>query len=250
MLACATVWLALAAVAPAEPPVHFQHAGLMPPGAIGGQRLTQGGPLPGYFQPVEVKAPAGALISTASEGGFTDPTADRIKIGLLIGGVYRLQVTDIPGHEGHEVYPTIEVVDRLYPPVGKEAHFPIPIEITAEEIEMALDGKFVTRVIYLEEPDAALAVAQDKVHQHYFEPRPGENPLEVADVLGRPMAILRLGGRLPEATGPDATFLFGCPPLFKYRVTGSTVVTEPALHAEGPRLRVPRKPLAMRRVSR
>ena len=44
--------------------VHYWHHGIMPPGAIGGRQLLRGGPLPGYFQPVEIKAPAGALIST------------------------------------------------------------------------------------------------------------------------------------------------------------------------------------------
>jgi hypothetical protein len=37
--------------------------------------------------------------------------------------------------------------------------------------------------------------------------------LEVADRLGRPVAIIRLGGRLPDAGGPEAKFLFGSPPV-------------------------------------
>jgi hypothetical protein len=35
--------------------------------------------------------------------------------------------------------------------------------------------------------------------------------------LGRPVAILRLGARLPDETrGIDANFLFGCPPFVIY----------------------------------
>jgi hypothetical protein len=135
---------------------------------------------------------------------------------MLIGEVYRLRVTNLPLAAGLEVFPTIEVVDRLYPPVGQEGRFPVPIELTQEELELALDGKFVTRVIYLEDPAAALPVAEDPVQQTYFEAASGDNPLEVADRLGRPMAILRLGGRLPEAEGPDATFLFGSPPWVRF----------------------------------
>ena len=30
------------------------------------------------------------------------------------------------------------------------------------------------------------------------------------------MAILRIGGRVPDAQGPDAAFLYGPPPLLRY----------------------------------
>jgi len=40
-----------------------------------------------------------------------------------------------------------------------------------------------------------------------------DDPLEVADRLGRPVAIVRLGGRLPDAMGPDQRFLYGSPPV-------------------------------------
>ena len=101
------------------PPVHYQHAGIMPPGAIGSQQLLRGGPLPGYFQPVEIVAPTSVLISTASQGQFDEPDHGRLMAGMLIGAVYRLRVTNIPGQTGLEVYPTVEVIDRLYPPVRR-----------------------------------------------------------------------------------------------------------------------------------
>ena len=156
MVWMATVLAAALAVAD-EPPVHYLHAGAMPPGAIGGLQLQRGGPLPGYFQPVEIMAPEGAMISLADGAGFLRPAPGPLGAGMLIGAVYRLKVTNIPNHEGLEVYPTIEVIDRLYPPIGQERRFPIPIEITQEEIEMALSGRFVTRVIYLEDPQYPLA---------------------------------------------------------------------------------------------
>jgi hypothetical protein len=178
--------------------------------------------LPGYFQPVSIQGPTGISIETAETGGFDNPRPAPLVAGMLIGQVYRLRVTSIPNREGEEVYPTIEVIDRLYPPVGLEFKFPIPIDLTQEELEMALDGKFVTRVIYLEEPDAATPVAQKPTDQSYFEADEGDNPLDVADALGRPMAILRIGGRLPDAEGPDANFLFGSPPLVRWTPTRQT----------------------------
>jgi hypothetical protein len=199
-----------------SPPVHYQHAGIMPPGAIGSQQLLRGGPLPGYFQPVEITGPDGASIAMTVNGQFDEPRPGPVVAGLLIGSVYRLRVTNIPLQEGLEVYPTVEVIDRTYPPIGQHFKFPIPIALAKEELEMALAGKFVTRVIYLEDPDNAEPVARQGHEQSYFEVREGENPMDVADVLGRPVAILRLGGRVPGPEGPDETFLYGSPPLVKW----------------------------------
>ncbi len=200
-----------------DPPVHYNHAGVLSPGAIGTEQLQRGGPLPGYFQPVEIKAPPGASISTAEAGGFSQPQARPLVAGMLIGSVYRLRVSGIPNMEGYEVYPTVEVIDRLYPPIGQELRFPILIELAQDELEMAIEGRFVTRVIYLEEPRAALGVAQDPDEQSVFEVAEADNPLEVADTLGRPVAILRLGGRVPGQEGPDEQFLFGSPPMLKWK---------------------------------
>ena len=73
------VWMATvlaAALAAAEdPPVHYLHAGAMPPGAIGSRQLQRGGPLPGYFQPVEIMAPEGAMVSLADGADFMRPHA-------------------------------------------------------------------------------------------------------------------------------------------------------------------------------
>ena len=57
-----------------QPGVHYWQHGDMPPGAIGALQLTRGGPLPGHFQPVEIRAPQGARISLARENAFDRPT--------------------------------------------------------------------------------------------------------------------------------------------------------------------------------
>lgn len=206
-------WLAVAATLPAQQPnAHFAHQGIMPPGAIGNRRLQRGGPLRGYFQPVEIKAPSGALISLAMAGEFEPPQGSSRKAGFLIGAVYRLRVTNIRMAEGLEVFPTIEVIDRLYPPCGQEGRFAIPIQLTEEDLKLAIAGKFVTRIIYVEDPRHALPVREHSRGQNWFEAAPGQDPLTVADGLGRPVAILRLGARLPDE-GTDAFFFFGSPPF-------------------------------------
>ena len=67
----------------------------------------------GYFQPVRIRAPEGARIALAAEGSFTDAQFGDALVGMQIGPVYRLMVADIPNHPGLEIFPTIEVIDRL-----------------------------------------------------------------------------------------------------------------------------------------
>jgi hypothetical protein len=200
-----------------EPRVHYLHQGVMPPGAIGSGQLQRGGPLFGYYQPVEIKAPDGALVSLAVDGEFDQAGEASRRAGLLIGEVYRLKVMNLPLRPDAEVFPTIELIDRLYPPLGQQRAVAIPVELTREDLELALEGKFVTRVIYLEDPRGALPVQDDPQQRNWFEAGPGRDPLVLADMLGRPVAILRIGGRWPDvAEGPDASFLFGCPPFVDY----------------------------------
>jgi hypothetical protein len=193
-------------------PVHWRHAGAMPPGAIGRQRLMRGDPLSGFCQPVEIRAPHGARIAPAAGSSFLESRPDRLLVGLAIGPVYRFRVTEIPGHPGLELFPTVEVVDRLHPPPGQMLRFPIPVELTQDELVSAAEGSFITRVIYLEDPSLALPL-DELDQQRWVEARPGEDPLVVADHLGRPMAILRLGGRVPESDEVDPAFSYGAPPV-------------------------------------
>jgi hypothetical protein len=198
-------------------PVHYFHSSRMPPGVVGQAQLHRGGPLQGYFQPVEIQGPQGTHVSVAVAGRFEPSEPAPALVGMLIGQVYRLRITRIPRNEGMEVYPTIEVINRLYPPPGLENHFPIPVQLTLEELEIALSGRLVTRVIYLEDPNQALPVRDDPHRQRYFELPATENPLQVADRLGRPVAILHMGSRTPEIDALSQRFLFACPPLLKLK---------------------------------
>lgn len=209
------------------PPVHYFHSADLPPGTVGRGQLQRGGPLRGYFQPVEVRVPDGVLLSVAQEGQFEDTAQSSIAAGMLIGEVYRFRVANIPFFEGLEVYPTIEVVNRLYPPPGLERKFPIPVQITQEELELALNGNFVTRVIYLEDKETALPQAQDPNLQPYYQVRSDEDPLQVADQLGRPMAILRMGSRVPDRDPHSGRFNFGTPPLIKFPAAAEPIPASP-----------------------
>ena len=194
------------------PNAHYRNHAMMPPGQVGSQMLLRGGPIPGYFQPTQVRCPQGGKIAIASQGQFAAGTPSILDAGLLIGSVYRFKVTEIPGLPGVELYPTIELLDRLNPPAGLATRFPIPIHLTQQELEMAAEGLFVTRVIYLEDPTNPVVIQDQANRQRFFDVRFNEDPLRVADQLGRPMAILRLGSKQPRMDRQTGRFMFSSPP--------------------------------------
>ena len=182
-------------------------------------------------------APPGAAISLAVNDQFTEPMPAPVKAGMLIGAVYRLRVIRIPQHEGLEVFPTIEVIDRLYPPRGQELRFPVPVELTQEDLELASHGSFVTRVIYLENPHEAIPGQSDPVHQNWFDAPPQDDPLSVASGMGRPMVILRIGSRTPDdSQQPDSQFLYHSPPLLLLAASPHPPAVRPAEPVPAPNL--------------
>lgn len=192
--------------------IHYFHSANMPPGSVGQGQLARDPRLLGHVQPVQLSGPAGVHLSVAVDGSFAEPQPSPLLVGLQIGHVYQFKVTQIEFAEGQEVFPTIELVQRLYPPPGKELRFPVPVVITHEELEMALRGLYIVRVIYLEDSAAALPARQPRGEQNNFDVRGDEDPLRVADELGKPIAILRMGSRVPT----DENQLAARPPVAIY----------------------------------
>lgn len=152
------------------------------------------------MQPVELTAPEGVSIAAHSGAGFSTSYENRMLVGMHVGCVYGFKAIGLPGYAGVELYPSVELIDRLYPPPGKDRRFPVPVELTQEDLRIAAQGGLVTRVIYVEDPKTALPVRQGKSRQ-WYEAKAGDNPLELADELGRPIAILRIGSRLAAPGG-------------------------------------------------
>ena len=187
----------------------------LPTGAIGQTQILRRPELAHVWQPVLVRVPDGAMLSFGEDDGFWLEQPEAQLVSLQVGSTYRLKVSSIP-HQYGDVYPTIELIDRLHAPPGKETRYPVPVQITTEELAMALSGKFVTRVIYVEDPRNAVA-ARDLPEQRYFEALPDEDPYEVASRIGRPIAILRMGSVVPN-TKNMLDFLFGSPPILRHQL--------------------------------
>lgn len=193
--------------------VNYLFSGQMPPGVVGAARLQRRGAVQGYYQPVRFSGPEGLGFSMAQSGGFHPASDGALHCGLLIGAVYRFKITGISEEPGRELFPTIEVIDRTYPPAGQANRFPIPINLETIDLTDALEGRLVTRVIYLEDPQSALPIAESPDTARSFNVMTLQDPLQVADQLGRPVAILRIGSMSPPSE-PSLLpqFFFGDPP--------------------------------------
>lgn len=195
---------------------HPLYRGDMPPGMIGQLQTLRMGRA-GYYQPVEVRGPQGSLVSLAVDCQFMPAEGNIAAAGMLLGEVYRVRIGNIPGLEGVEVFPSVEVIDRLCPPPGQATRFPIPVEISQEDLELAAAGKYVTRIVYVEDPRNPLPVRDVPGEQRVYEARANEDPLRVADDIGRPVAIVRMGSRTPDIDPTSGRFMFNCPSLMLYQ---------------------------------
>jgi hypothetical protein len=165
----------------------------------------------GYYQPVAFAGPIGVRFALPQSGAFVEP-AESLHAGLMVGAVYRFQITSIPGAEGAELYPTIEIIDRTYPPPGLATRYPIQVTLDQDDFDSALDGRLVTRVIFLEDPQTASALAQTPLTSRPLEIAEYQDALETADRFGRPVAIVRIGSVAPpRAPALMPRFFFGYP---------------------------------------
>lgn len=195
-------------------PTHSLYDDNMPPGVVGSIQLQHRPQLRGAWQAIEVRGPEGVRFNFAEGGQFAADMTSPARVAVLVGPVYRLRMTGIPGEQELELFPTIEVIDRTCPPAEREHRFPIPIEIDEMDIADAIRGEMVMRVIYVEDNEIAEPVDTAGKPQRVLDVRPDQNALRTADSLGRPVAILRMGSRIPNVTeGQDwLQFLYGCPP--------------------------------------
>ena len=178
---------------------HHLLRGNMIPGQASQIRLMSSPAKAGQVQPVKVIAPDGVELSIVSGNSFVATSQTNYAVGMQLGSLYRFRITGVDVGTSFELYPSIELLDLLHPPAGLEGDFPIPIVISAADVREASAGRLVTKVIYLEDPEVALPRAGDKNEQPSFDVSASEDPVRTAAGLGRPMAILRIGSRVPTS---------------------------------------------------
>ena len=171
------------------------------------------GMLPGQSSQVAFVGPEGMMAAweIGAPGQFSPtPLVCPARYNFPQGAIYRLKLTNIPGYEAIELYPTLEVGPALPRTQAFLAHNAIPIELTPSDFEQVLSGNFVTKVIYLPDPEyqeLALAGVETLVSTRLD---PGVDPIVEADRRGAILGVLRLGNKdleIPGETPSDASVM-------------------------------------------
>ena len=205
-LSCGTAQAQTKAEAP--PRLLLDHR--VPPGTWG-QWVQTAGRVNGFeFQSVSVKLPSTGTVTWFV--GSRDEVQITANAKLAVAQSYRLKLSDIPEFPGIELYPSIELIDRLHPPAGHADKFSMPLSFTIDEIDAAIQGRMITKVVYLEQPQLALPFElSGDTAVRTVQPR--ANLIEEADKAGRPLAIIRLGGRLPAPNETRGAFFGNGAPI-------------------------------------
>ena len=215
--------------------VHYPLHQTMSPGVAAQWAAQLGRAEPQRLQPVRVELPTTGTITwfgASAEGQAATAAPGTARVA--VGHTYRLKLSNMPEFPGIELFPSIEVVDRLHPPMNQADRFPITLHFTEKDIAQALEGRLVTAVVYLEQPQFAIPHEFENVLNARTLPA-HENAFELADRLGRPMALVRLGGRLPAAGGNDAAFFGNAAPI---EISSNTADPPAAIQPNGPEPRI------------
>lgn len=177
------------------------------------------GPGPGVLMPQAGMAPGMGMGATSqisfigangmeitwdvSRNGYLDsePLITPGRQNFTQGGIYRLKLTNIPGRAGVELYPTLEVAPTTPRTDAYLAHAPVPIQFTEEDFDQVLNGNYVTKVIYLPDPEFQELAFSDVAEIVSTRLAPGVDPIEEAADRGSIMAILRVGNKDLELPG-------------------------------------------------
>lgn len=169
---------------------------------MGGGGMGGGGMMSGSEVQVLFSRPEAMQVSFDAGGAYdSTPIITPGRQNFMQGGVYRLKVTGVPGREGTELYPTLEIGPPTQQTAAYLAHNAIPVQFTEEDFDQVLSGNFVTKVIYLPEPDfqeLALAGVETLVSTRLD---PGLDPIVEADRRGAIMAVVRIGNKDMEIPG-------------------------------------------------
>ncbi|MDR0327959.1 MAG: hypothetical protein LBI05_06670 [Planctomycetaceae bacterium] len=147
------------------------------------------------------------------------------------GAIYRLKLSNIPGHPGKELFPTLEIAPTAARTQAFLAHSSVPVEFTDNDFDQAFTGNFVTKVVYLPNPEfqgIAMSAVGTLVNTSL---QPGVDPIVEASKRGSILAVIRMGnkdlanrsgGQQPSfAGGPGQVPMMGGGMMYPTNGTGS-----------------------------
>lgn len=171
---------------------------LPPAGAAAGPVCGPGGcapPAPAPLLYTRIIAPEGTQ-ATFIQGGDVRGFEPPVTVGLRPGYVYRFRLSGFEKYPRESLWPTLEVVGTLQlPPPLCAADHPTPVVLSQTDIDRAMNGAFITKVIYLENPTLAPPLRTTPEDPLESELPPDRDPYTEAQARGRPVLIVRFGER-------------------------------------------------------
>ncbi|MFH5803432.1 hypothetical protein [Alienimonas sp. DA493] len=166
-------------------------------GPAGGYGSAAPGGLPGAPATTQVSFvnPPGMTIGWQSGAVYAeDQLVAPARYNFPQAAVYRLKLSDIPGRPGLTLYPTLQLFPAQPETAAYLSHVPVPVEVTAEDLDNVRSNNFVTKVVYLpdaEYQDLAIVGVETLVSTRLD---PGQDPVALAEQRGTLLAVFRMGG--------------------------------------------------------
>ncbi len=117
------------------------------------------------------------------------------RANFRMAGLYRLKLTNIEGHEGVELYPSLEIGPANPRTAAFLSHNTIPVQMTVDDINQVMSGNFVTKVIYLPDPEFQELAVADVETLVSTRLDPGVDPIDEADRRGVILSVVRVGNK-------------------------------------------------------
>jgi uncharacterized repeat protein (TIGR01451 family) len=148
---------------------------------------------------VRVQGPTG-MTATFYEGARTTRTFDApVSVGMRPLVWHRARLAGFPDRPGVALYPSFEVRGTLkLKPNMRASDYPAPVIITEADVDQALAGTLITKVITLEDPDLSGGIAQVGGQPVEWDVPPRQDAIRYARDIGRPVLIVRIGMREPD----------------------------------------------------
>jgi len=137
--------------------------------------------------------PEGSAIGWQIGEGFADrQLMCPAKYNFQQNYTYRLKISEIPDRPEMVLYPTLQVYPSHPKTDAYLSHANVPILLTDEDLDQIAANNFVTKVVYLPDPENQdLAIAVETLVSTRLDP--GVDPVAEADRRGTIMAVLRCG---------------------------------------------------------
>ena len=180
------------AVGPGAVPAWFES------GMNDADMFGMGAPASQMTSQVHFLGPDGVVINydVSSHGMFdSEPLICPATHNFSQGAVYRLKLSNIPSMVGRDLYPTIEIAPTFARTQAFLAHNMIPIEFTDNDFDQVAAGNFITKVVYLPNPEFQSIATAGVGTLVNTQLEPGVDPIVEAENRGAILAIIRIGNK-------------------------------------------------------